>query len=352
MSSQIGLTTAACATRRRARAAATDPAQNEDDLAAQLQQMGLYAADTVGDGNCLFRALSDQLYGTPQYHAELRAETCEQLAAHPDLYAGFVETEHPFDVYVRNMRELGTYGGHLELSAFAHLKQKQIRIVQPGLVYVVACDDNSPNARALRGRRERERQRALEAASASTGHARPRSAPADAAAAPAASARELRRIRRAQRTATPPPDGTRLEGIGPLHIVYHNWEHYSSLRSVHGPHTGHPSLAVPTTEVDDNDPEPRTDDEKLISISAPGHSMTCVRRLLRELGDWESVVEELVTRDDACDSDTQSTGSDATEASTSEASHSSLARRAQRNAATAAPAHAPAATPELRELSI
>ena len=33
--------------------------------------------------------------------------------------------------------DLGTYGGHLELSAFAHLKRRNVKVIQPGLVYVI-----------------------------------------------------------------------------------------------------------------------------------------------------------------------------------------------------------------------
>lgn len=52
----------------------------------------------------------------------------------------------------------GTYGGHLELSAFASLKRKEIKIVQPGLVYVVTGDDDSSEAVAERQALERQRQ--------------------------------------------------------------------------------------------------------------------------------------------------------------------------------------------------
>ena len=30
-----------------------------------------------------------------------------------------------------------TYGGHMELSAFAHLRKRNIKLIQPGLVYVI-----------------------------------------------------------------------------------------------------------------------------------------------------------------------------------------------------------------------
>lgn len=32
---------------------------------------------------------------------------------------------------------LGTYGGHLELSAFAHYSRRDVKVIQPGLVYVI-----------------------------------------------------------------------------------------------------------------------------------------------------------------------------------------------------------------------
>jgi hypothetical protein len=53
----------------------------------------------------------------------------------------------------------GTYGGHLELSAFASLKRKEIKIVQPGLVYVVTGDDDSSEAVAERLALEERRRK-------------------------------------------------------------------------------------------------------------------------------------------------------------------------------------------------
>ncbi|KAJ7801696.1 hypothetical protein B0H14DRAFT_2615042 [Mycena olivaceomarginata] len=46
----------------------SDPMENTALLTEQLRSLGLYAAPTIGDGNCLFRALSDQLYGSPSRH--------------------------------------------------------------------------------------------------------------------------------------------------------------------------------------------------------------------------------------------------------------------------------------------
>jgi hypothetical protein len=38
----------------------------------------------------------------------------------------------------------GTYGTHIELVAFAHLFRRPIKVVQPGLIYIIESDDQSP----------------------------------------------------------------------------------------------------------------------------------------------------------------------------------------------------------------
>ena len=40
----------------------------------------------------------------------------------------------------------GTYGGHLELSAFAHMTKRNVKVVQPGLVYVIQWDAGGDSA--------------------------------------------------------------------------------------------------------------------------------------------------------------------------------------------------------------
>ncbi|CAD6941715.1 unnamed protein product [Tilletia laevis] len=368
-----------------------DPEQAEKQLTAQLKAMGLYAANTLGDGNCLFRALSDQLYGYPNQHPHIRHAICDYLQSHPEKYAGFVDDAKPFDAYVRNMREQGTYGGHLELSAFAHLKRKQIKIVQPNLVYVVAADDEDdepqsesqivndsqavvgpinagelpPTARQMR-RLKREAKEgpvlpadpgsavlsspgasstASTSASSSTAIAVP--SPASAVIPPSPSILTSSANHSSAAPATPSGSRTTVkstpvrtpavvpvivEANGPLYIAYHNWEHYSSIRNLEGPHQGLPRIREkPINQADlakefssiaakaarrgglplgkgkakantrpgtsSLDAEQPSEEEKLVMDSAPGHSLFEVRQLLKLLGSWEDVVEKLVAED-------------------------------------------------------
>ena len=87
-------------------------------LTEQLRALGLYAAPTLGDGNCLFRALSDQLYGTPSYHLKLRKEICDWIEAHKERYEPFVEDERGLSVHLQCMRQQGNVACHPPLWSY------------------------------------------------------------------------------------------------------------------------------------------------------------------------------------------------------------------------------------------
>ena len=85
----------------------SDPENNGRLLTEQLRGLGLYAADTLGDGNCLFRALSDQLYGSESKHAGLRQGICDFIHTNKTRYEPFCEDERGLDVHLRCMRTPG-----------------------------------------------------------------------------------------------------------------------------------------------------------------------------------------------------------------------------------------------------
>ncbi|KAL8713044.1 MAG: hypothetical protein Q9220_002904 [cf. Caloplaca sp. 1 TL-2023] len=168
-----------------------------------LKAAGLYVVDTAGNGNCLFHALSDQLYGDQSRDRELRDATIQYMRANGDEYKHFIEV-HPgggtrrnpkrknagafatrpnqaataeevdavFEGYLSRMAKGGTYGDNMELVAFAKAYNVDVVIYKREHAY------------CIRG------------------------------------------------------DGTKV-----LHIAYHTYEHYSSVRNIRGPHKG-----VPNTE--------------------------------------------------------------------------------------------------------
>jgi len=79
-----------------------------------------------GDGNCQFRALADQLYGSQEHHLELRAQVVAQLRKDPGRFKGFVPGS--FEDYVADMALPGTWGDHVTLQAAADAFGVQIHV--------------------------------------------------------------------------------------------------------------------------------------------------------------------------------------------------------------------------------
>ncbi|KAI4107685.1 MAG: hypothetical protein LQ339_002591 [Xanthoria mediterranea] len=173
-----------------------------------LNAAGLYVVDTAGNGNCLFHALSDQLYGDQSQHGGIRDATIQYMRANGDYYKSFVEA-HPgggtrrnpkrknagafaskfnnqaaspaeldaaFESHLSRMAKGGTYGDNMEVVAFSKAYNVDLIIYKSEHAFCVKVDETSAAPRML-------------------------------------------------------------------HIAYHTYEHYSSVRNVRGPHTG-----IPNTE--------------------------------------------------------------------------------------------------------
>ncbi|GAU15843.1 hypothetical protein TSUD_40640 [Trifolium subterraneum] len=85
--------------------------------APQLQLYELIESKVEGDGNCQFRALSDQLYRSPNLHKFVREQIVQQLKSDPDLYAGYVPMA--YSEYLKKMSKSGEWGDHVTLQAAA-----------------------------------------------------------------------------------------------------------------------------------------------------------------------------------------------------------------------------------------
>lgn len=97
-------------------------------LNSQLGAMGLRIARVTADGNCLFRAVADQLEGNEEEHSKYRKMVVDYIEKHQKEYEPFLEDEVPFDEYCKQMREPGTWAGHMELQAISLVTQVNICI--------------------------------------------------------------------------------------------------------------------------------------------------------------------------------------------------------------------------------
>ncbi|NXR64531.1 OTUD3 protein, partial [Rhadina sibilatrix] len=87
--------------------------------------------EVPGDGNCLFRALGDQLEGHSRNHLRHRQETVEFMVRHRGDFEPFVEDDVPFDKHVANLAKPGTFAGNDAIVAFARNNQMNVVIHQP-----------------------------------------------------------------------------------------------------------------------------------------------------------------------------------------------------------------------------
>ena len=155
-----------------------------------LFDLGLYVKDIRGDGtspvlrvqcletpsinrqpvgNCLFNSLSDQIYGSQDQHAEIRARVIDYMRAHADYYKAFLdvqpgggtrrnpkrknagaystptsfkpptpeEIDRAFEQHVERMAKGGTWGDNLEIVAFAAAFNVDVRIYLSDFTYMV-----------------------------------------------------------------------------------------------------------------------------------------------------------------------------------------------------------------------
>ncbi|CAH0479167.1 unnamed protein product [Peronospora belbahrii] len=123
---------------------------NDDGLNCirkQLADIGCKLHEVEGDGNCLFRALSDQLFGDQQQHKQVRNKIIDYLEKHRNDFEPFMEDEEKFEKYCDRMRGDGTWGGNQELYAASRLFQMYVVVHQNQLnarIMVIECDQLKP----------------------------------------------------------------------------------------------------------------------------------------------------------------------------------------------------------------
>ncbi|KAM3424698.1 hypothetical protein BST61_g6685 [Cercospora zeina] len=197
-----------------------------------LGSLGLYAAVIRGDGNCLFNALSDQLYGHQNEHAAIRSRVIDYMREHADYYKQFIDVnpgggirrnpkrknagsysspasfqppspadiDRVFENHLASMARGGTYGDNMEIVAFSSAMGHDVKIYQRDYAFMVSGSNDG-----------------------------------------------------AGDTARPV-----------AHIAYHTWEHYSSIRNLDGPHTGMPNVQVKVLS-----PEEEAKQREVLSKTSP-----------------------------------------------------------------------------------
>lgn len=90
--------------------------------------LGLRQVEMKDDGNCQFRAVSQELFGTQQHHATVRAEVVAHMRRQEAEYRSLFD-EGEWRTYVAQMARDGEWGDELTLKAAADAFQVKIHVV-------------------------------------------------------------------------------------------------------------------------------------------------------------------------------------------------------------------------------
>lgn len=103
--------------------------KQENKFRENISNMNLFIKDIVGDGNCMFRAISDQVYGSEEKYDLLRQKCMDYLLIERDFFEQFVEGgKNGFDEYINMKRKNGVWGDDIELQALSEIYNRPIEI--------------------------------------------------------------------------------------------------------------------------------------------------------------------------------------------------------------------------------
>mmetsp|Transcript_264 Transcript_264/g.612 ORF Transcript_264/g.612 Transcript_264/m.612 type:complete len:304 (+) Transcript_264:79-990(+) len=84
-------------------------------LVERLDRLNLQVHEMSGDGNCQFRSISHELFGSQDYHGKVRKRVMNHIKSNPDNFRCFLGED--FDDYVKAMSLEGCWGDELTLRA-------------------------------------------------------------------------------------------------------------------------------------------------------------------------------------------------------------------------------------------
>jgi hypothetical protein len=95
-----------------------------------LKKQGLEIVEQEGDGNCLFRAVSLQVYGDSSMHEDVRQQCLDFMARDVEHFGQFVVGED-FGAYIARKRQDGVHGNHTEIQAVSELFNRPVEVFTP-----------------------------------------------------------------------------------------------------------------------------------------------------------------------------------------------------------------------------
>lgn len=92
----------------------------------RLAARGLQIREMKRDGNCLFRCISDRVYGDAEMHDVARQLCMDHMEKERDHFSQYVTQD--FEAYLRRKRRDGTFGNHIEMQALSEIYSRPIEV--------------------------------------------------------------------------------------------------------------------------------------------------------------------------------------------------------------------------------
>ena len=101
----------------------------EEKIKKNMEKLHFFIKAMGRDGNCMFRSVSDQIYGNEEYHYIIREKCMDYLLIEREFFAQFVEGgDKEFDNYINMKRKSGVWGDDVELQAISEIYNRPIEI--------------------------------------------------------------------------------------------------------------------------------------------------------------------------------------------------------------------------------
>eukprot|EP00466_Bigelowiella_natans_P012249 jgi/Bigna1/86001/estExt_fgenesh1_pg.C_70228 len=103
------------------------PAGEESRFADDLKRVkGWSIRPMAGDGNCLFRSISYQIYGDAKHHSLLREKCMDYVEAERNFFSNYIDGDAK--VYIQRMRRDGEWGDNVEIQALSEIYSRRVEI--------------------------------------------------------------------------------------------------------------------------------------------------------------------------------------------------------------------------------
>ena len=112
------------------------PSSTLTDVESFLMSQCRLAHDVLPDGNCMFRALSHQIYGSDQHHVHVRSMLLEVIESNKIIYQPYWIEDTPwgkttFNEHLQKLALVGSWGTQVELQAVSDCFNVTVFVCSP-----------------------------------------------------------------------------------------------------------------------------------------------------------------------------------------------------------------------------